>query len=45
MICPHCRDDHHEDCPELARQLDPELSPAVLAGSALCDCQHLGAGT
>ncbi len=40
MICPPCRAARHQDCPELARQGDPELPPHVKAGSSVCDCQH-----
>lgn len=40
MVCEPCGTNVHDDCPELARQRDPELTPVVLAGSALCDCAH-----
>lgn len=45
MICPPCRGNDHEGCPERARQLDPGLSVTDKAGSRLCDCAHEPAGT
>lgn len=40
MVCRPCRANEHEECPELARQADTELTATDKAGSHLCTCQH-----
>ena len=38
MICSACRDKNHKDCPEAARQEDPNLGDLEKSGSDLCYC-------
>lgn len=40
MICVSCRSGLHCACPELARQLDPELTAVERSCGAQCYCAH-----
>lgn len=40
MICPPCRKQEHDGCPEKARQASGAPLPVDLLGGSLCDCQH-----
>lgn len=45
MICPPCRTQSHESCPEVARQRDLTLSAIDRSASQRCDCGHGGGWT
>jgi hypothetical protein len=41
MICVECRNQNHEDCPEIARQADPEVGKVQKLGGEWCYCHHV----
>lgn len=40
MVCEKCRNQQHEECPEVKRQADPKVSDLDKVASHLCYCAH-----